>query len=134
MPVSLFSLALGHREVHSQAHWLLALTMGSGEGRLEGDAFLSELVGLPLLGCLSLHELGSSQAAPAGTLTPDSWLRVVHSGNLTSSLCPYSLMGEIVASCCHFTIPCSASHPFQHLGKQFPVSNDLGLKHLTGPN
>lgn len=84
--------------------------------------------------CLSLHEPGSSQAASAGTLTPDSWLSVVHSGDLASSLCPYSLMGETVASCCPFTIPCSASHLFQQLGKQFPVLNDLGLKHLTGPN
>lgn len=30
------------------------------------------------------------------------------SGNITSSLCPYSLMG-VVASCSHFTTPCLAS-------------------------
>lgn len=92
------------------------------------------LVVLPLLGCLSLHELGSYQAATAGTLTPDRWLRLVRSGNLASSLGPYSLLEGTVASCCHFTIPCSASSLFQHLGNQVPVLNDLCLKHRTGPD
>lgn len=33
--------ALGHKEEDPQAHWLMVLSMGSGEGRLERVTFLS---------------------------------------------------------------------------------------------